>query len=602
MREPRVVVRRHLTWRRRSIRAIALSVFTGLVAIIVSVSVDGVFSPSEAHALPIKLRARAQFVDVRAARHHDAFRLRGRLVDDQRRPVRRRTVDVTVSGAMPMAAITEEDGRFEVPLPVAAIRDARETGAARLSWFASFGGDAEYGAARKSGTADLRREPTWLSMEISPERAVRDDKVVTIRVSVRSETGPVPEVPIQIQIANGPELYGESNPGGVTTFLVRPALLGPPGKYFVACRFGGDPRYSASTVDGVLRIVGLTRVTLRVGREGSAAMGRYRFSGRVSDASGPVANAKVAIAVEPYAAGATMSLEAIRLITMTRTDADGIYLAAVPARVLFKGQRGLIALVATLRPDGATYQSASSAPVRIDVPSPPGVPARWYLIGLAWVFGLLTMVQLVRLRIWQRLTTALRRRRLRRHRPEPEEHTFVIRKAEQAATTRSDWLSGKVVDSHTLLGLEDLGIKLEAPHGEVHEIRSDSGGGFEFGPLTPGVWQLEIGATGYMARSKSIEAPHDGGWDGATFGLVSIRQYVRHKFADALGRLGARWRWGYDTVRDGVAAAAVTDPLPKEVSVLQSLVEMGWYTPQGLTRAALEKASADSKASGEVTS
>ena len=544
-----------------------------------------------AHAVPLRVRAQSQ-IEVRVQRRDDGLLLRGRLGDDRDLPLRGESVTALVEGLATTSVATGDGGTFELLIGA---RDARSLAAERgaeVAWTLRFEGSASYGPAKVHGQLDLRREPSWLEVEIDPAVATLDTEVVRVSVALRAASGPVGRVPLHLAVASGPELVGDTDADGEVVFLLRPETLGRTGEFEIRARWPGDHRYAAAEARASSRLLRPTRLTLRVGREGDLQTGRYRFSGRLADDRGAVSDATIALVARPDA-----GVGGYRSETLATTDAAGVYLVALDARTLTGETAGMLELRAVFHPQDGLHAAAASRSARLPTPGPPGVPLAWHLSALAASLGLALLALAIRLRFWAELRALWRRwRHDRAAGPASDAPTApdgLVVAPGRGADLRPDWLAGRVVDAHTGRGLEAVQIALVPATAGPQPLaeRSRGRGGFALGPVSAGAWQLVLAADGYLPRHAAVQFPHDGTLDGATLALVSARGRVRDVFARALARFDVPLRWGVDTPAEAAQAVAPeAHESAQAVARLQELVEQVWFAPGLPTGADAEQA------------
>lgn len=560
------------------------------LALLLCVATLAPLSPS-AGAIPLTIRARTQ-LDVRAQRRSDGLHLMGTLRDDQGQPVASELLHVTIQGASPQPVTTNGEGAFDVVVRPSDLRDLERIHGTSLTWSASYTGDKTHGAIQREGRVDLSRESTWLQLRIAPERVSLDADNVAVDCELGSDAGPVAAQPIRIRIGDGPELVGETDGTGRARFLLRPASLGRAGRFEVKARYLGDHIFAPAEALGTMRVLLPTRVTLRVGREGDAATGRYRFSGRLIDARGAIDDATIAILVRQQ--GEVGETELPR--RLTTTDSGGIYLTAIDARSLFEDTSGGLEIRAAYRPTDDVHLASVSRPIPVPVPPPPGVPTRWYLAGLLWVLAILALAHVIRNRLWRAVFDKLKPRRAQVLTTPPEppgdvvDPPFVIQPGGESAQRRPDWVSGKVVDAHSSSGVQGVAVIVISPSQEVpigdgrvgsHVTRAitDDKGDFALGPLPEGSWELRMLEPDYLPRALQLNLPHRGDLDGATFALVATRRRIRDIYVNALARHASQMRWGWDTPLEGLAMASPRDDGTRlALSSLRSMVESAWFT------------------------
>ncbi|TNF23778.1 MAG: hypothetical protein EP329_26540 [Deltaproteobacteria bacterium] len=548
--------------------------------------------PADASAHPLTVRAHTR-VTLTLDRRPDGVVVRGRLVDDQGLAVPLEEVQLDLPGYPTQTRITNADGAFEVAIDGRDLSLLEASRGRQLPWTLRYHGDRVYGASLEEGVLDLHRVPTRLVVTLAPEVVTLDQSEIRVHVDAYGNNLPIPDAEVRVRVGDGTELVGRTGSAGRSTFLIRAGLLGSPGRYDVHARFLGDHLYSPADAEATLRVLLPARVTLRVGREGDVHTGRYRFSGRLADADGPLAGATVAILATP--AGNPDAAPLVQILATTH--ADGIYLDAIPAETLFEGLDPTretspreLDVRAVFSPGDGRHQGAISLPVRIHVPPPPGVPTRWYLVGLAIVFGILLLAQAVRHRVlsafWERL------RAVRPERPrvlpddaaEDDDPPFVVA-ASGGRSPRLDHIAGVVVDAHSEALLVGAYVTLTpADGGDPLVVRCGANGRFDLGPLPAARYRLHVEAADYLAREVALTLPHDGDLDGATFALVSIRRRVRDTYVRAVMRFGSTLSWGVDTPREAFFNARRTiAPDEQALLELRQLVEGAWFSERPAT-------------------
>jgi hypothetical protein len=552
--------------------------------------------PWHAAAVPLQIKAKVR-IEVRTEVVPEGRLVKGVVVDDADAPVAFARVHLAIRGLEDQWLYTDREGRFEVLIRARDLDLLEHEHGARLPLSAELVPNARYAGARQQGQLELRREATWLEVKLEPEVAPVDAKRVLVRTQLMSAGGPVKGAPVRLQVSDGPELYEASDGQGRVVFLIRPSELGA-GRHPVRARFAGDARYARSEAVRELALRLPTQVTLRVGREGHVATGRYRFSGRLIDAAGPIPGATVAILVrEGVASGGADRAGDGPLgeqVALTSTDANGVYLAAVEGPVLFEGKAGRLDIHALYRPtDEHHFHSVSKELVSFQVPAPPGVPLRWYLAGLLWAMAGVALAQVARHRLWSGLWGAIWARRwVGPADPDPlVEPPFVVALPTPPGTRRhGDRVAGQVVDAHTGEGLAAALVRMEARDAEAApaQARTKADGGFAIGPLGRGSYELQIDEPGYLVRELPVAIPHDGSLDGVQLNLVSVRARVRDLYLSALKEQDEPMRWGLDTPREGLAR--LSGARGAGLLELRAIVERCWFGPEAPSRGDAERA------------
>lgn len=553
----------------------------GLCALALLMALVGAPGAQRAQASPLRVRAHST-LSLRVERAAEGLYLRARLASDDGEGLGDQAVHAAVEGLAGRTYVTDAEGRFELFVTASDARQLANTLGEQVSVAVTYEGDATWGPASERSALDLRREPTWVELSVEPARVGLDDAQVTIRGAVASAAGAVGEAPLKLRVGDGPELVGDSDADGRVTFLVRPDGIDRAGDFEVRAAYSGDHRFAPSEARAMLRVLRPTRLTLRVGREGDDRSGRFRFSGRLSDDRGGVAGATIAIVIG--ADGEAASSE-----TLAVTDEDGVYLVALDVRELSARMAGVVEVTARYVPTDGANSGAQSRPARVPVPSPPGVPLRWYGVAMV-VAGLnLLLVGAVRQRIRRWFEAMASRFRA----PPPQESPVVVDPAlvlvpARGAGRRLDWVAGAVVDAHHGRRVVGATARAEAVAGAEALRGVPTAGGFALGPLTPGTWRLVLTAPGYLSRETELRVPHDGSFDGATLAMVSIRGRVRDLFVSAMAGLGRGVRWGRDTPTEVVRSM----PAEPGAEALRVLVEEVWFGAEAPDAEAARRAEA----------
>jgi|GEM_PF-1241242 len=610
-----------------------------LVALAVGLSL--VTSGEAAHAIPIGVRAKSR-VELEHRRAATGIVLVGRLLDDASQPIPNERIILELPELPPATRLTDAAGGFEVPLTAREVSRLRRAGDL-VTWTVHFDGNSRFGDTAESGSIDLAKRATRIQAVIqlgqtstanptepsdAAPRFVLGDQPIEIRVALNDVSegtdSPIPQAQVALEVGTGSQLVGATGRSGAATFVVRQSSFAGGGRYSIKARFGGDAMHAPSRFETELIVLVPTRVTLRVVREGDEQVGRYRMSGRVSDENRPLANQVVgivAVAPDPSKnAAASGSTRAFELVAAT--DADGIFVTALSAvelqalRETLGTPRDRVRLEVRARfaPSDETHAPTESASVVLEIPPPPGVPLRWYMLGLGLVVGFIALAQALRSGALARALAEIQeniRRLLDRWKgklPEPltqhPEPVFVTRfdPPERTTARASDTLSGIVVDAHTRLPL--AGVISARSGTQLDVARADLGGRFRLGPLSPGAWSVMVEAPGHLPREVALEVPHDGAYDGAQWALVAVHRSVRDIFAGALRGLDTPLVWGYATPREASRAAlgALDERGPEHrgtratieppLDELTSIVEHTHFAPQLGTVADVERARA----------
>lgn len=551
-----------------------------------------------AHALPIGVRAKSR-VELEHRRAATGIVLVGRLLDDASEPIADERITLELPGLEPATRLTDAAGGFEVPLTAREVTRLRRDGDL-VTWTVQFDGNSRFGDTAESGSLDLSKRATRIQVVVaapdsdSTATLVLGERPVEITVALNDVSErtdrPIQQAEVALEVGTGSQLVGATGRSGAATFVVRPASLAGGGRYRIKARFGGDAMHAPSRAETELLVLVPTRITLRVVREGDEQQGRYRMSGRVSDEQRPLDHQVVGIVAlapelehgTPAAATTPAHPSAPRAFELVAaTDADGVFVTALSAvdlqalRESLGAPRDRVRLDVRARftPADELHAPAESASVVLEIPPPPGVPLRWYLLGLGLVVGFIAVAQALRsgalTRSLRSARDAVRRLldRLKGKSFEPIERdpepAFVTRydAPDRVAPRTSDTISGVIIDAHTRAPLRGLvsaraGTRPSSDEPSPGPLTSritalaDGDGRFRMGPLSPGAWSVTVEAPGHLPREVALEVPHDGTYDGAQWALVAVHRSVRDIFAGALRGLGTPLAWGYATPRE----------------------------------------------------
>lgn len=477
----------------------------GAVGILLGLLVGPDLAPPSVRALRLQVRSRAT-LRVHVDRRDDGVHLLGLATDDAGGGLGAQKVEVRVRGLDPKTVETDPTGAFDVLVRAADAQSLRRLHGSSLDWGVHLPADRAHGRADAAGSLDLTRSPTTMALDLVPAHVAL--RMASVRATVTLTAGgrSVARAPVALQVGSGPTISGATGAAGTATFRLLPGALDRAGVVTVHAAYEGNGRLAPAQAQAQLEVVRPTRLTLRVGREGSASRGRYRFSGRLADAQGPLANAPVVILGEPDRApidgpreagrsqgpGSTPDLlagdlrpessEPPRVLALAVTDDDGLFLATTTAQA-FRADVGPSARVrAAYRPAAATHAPAESAPVAIAIPATGGVPATWYAIALLWVLGALGAVRAAGpARAW------LRSRRSQAHRGDeergqaaPEEPPLLAPAHDPSALARRDHIAGLLVDAHSGRPLAAGTVTVQGPGGA-----QEAGALREARPATP---------------------------------------------------------------------------------------------------------------------
>ncbi|MFT7583193.1 MAG: hypothetical protein ACI9MR_004879, partial [Myxococcota bacterium] len=534
--------------------------------LIVASAVTALTVSYSAVAAPLTIRARTS-VSVAVERTDNGVIVRGALRDDADRPVAFERVFLEIPDYPVQTRDTAADGTFEVAIGAHQLALLEGLHGTALPWTVRYSGDRVYGNATAVGAVDLDRAPTSLNVRCDPPTIGLHQGKVLVHTRLSSALGPVRNGDIRVRVGDGAELIGQTDGSGRSTFVIPPDLLGSAGRYAVRARFLGNSLYSATEEHAYFEALISTRLTLRVAREGDLRTGRYRFSGRLSDSQGAVSDATIAVMVHTTEDGG----EKPELVTLATTQEAGIYLTAISVRGLLTDRHGELSLRAIYDARDGRHQASISEAVTLEVPPPPGVPARWYLVALAALAVLLLSAQVIRHKLVALVLARFRVWRARRKQPVPpptatdEDPPLLLPSAPAVGRElRHDWLVGAIVDAHSGKGLPGGTVHLvEAQPGPEVDIAgtppTSTGANVSLGPLAPGAYRLVVGAPGYLPREMPLTIPHDGRLDGARLGLVAIRRRIRDAYTRAVIHYQGALRWGRDTPREALALTRSVD-------------------------------------------
>ena len=553
---------------------------------------------SAAHALPLGIRAKTR-ITLEHRKAGDALELRGRIVDDRGEPVAHQAVTLDIAGApsaLPTSRQSDADGRFAFTLDARALDAIADAHGTRVPWTIRYDGDRRFGSIATNGVIDLSKTGTRLALTLSRNRLARGERAVEATVVLQTnEAAPRPVGPIDVRLAvgDGAELTGRTGANGRATFVIESQVLTRAGRYRIAARFLGDRRFAASLAEGEIEVLLPTRLTLRVAREGDLKRGRFRFSGRLADEDGPVAGAVVAVrgVLAPPPTPSAFS-------TLAVTDADGVWVAALPTQVLQDLDRPSVEVTAHYAPSDGVHEPARSLPVLLEIPPVPGVPLSWYAAAFGVALGAAGLGRLLRAdtraraaRLWAWLRARLTRTpKAAPGAPEADPSFVTTMGAAGQRARRTDVIAGRVVDAHGRHAVPYARVRVGAL-----EAVADPAGHFTLGtptaPLPAGQSRLSVDAPGYLPRDVALSLPHRGEYDGIELAVVAVRRRVREVFAEALLRFQAHLRWGHDTPREAARHVRVAGPGDEDpIADLTVLVERAHFgrlpaTPDDLAEA-----------------
>lgn len=579
-----------------------------VVALLSPLDLPGLSGP--AFSVPLNVRARAR-VELDHRKTRDGLELAGRLLDDEGRPIPDERLSLTLGERDPESLTTDEDGRFRLTLDRRATAALERAHAAsegqKVPWQARFPGSRRISDVVASGAIDLSRRASRLTLTLQDDTNDRlrvkrllpneGQRTLLARLEEPLSRAPLADAEIRLRVGDGAELIGRTGANGQVAFLIAPDQLEAGALYRATARFAGDSLHVPALAELELQVQRPTRLTLRVVREGDARHGRYRFSGRLSDQDGALADAVVAIEGRIASPDGAVEDRDVAIERLVATDEDGLFVTAIDAAELDERRLTRLLLVAHFQPASAAHAPSRSRPVLLEVPPPDGIPAGWYLIALSLLALALGLAHAHRTgalaRFYQRL---LERLRALTTRPEAVGPTAPRPTSAPIATNhargRGDWLSGRVIDGHE--GTRLIATLTVRDGGGERVIETDASGTFALGPLTPGPCHLELTAPGYLGRELDFEAPHPGLYDGATWSLVAVKRKLRDIFGETVGELGGKLAWGVDTPREALtrALSRQTDRgrVERPLAELTMLVERAHFARNAAEASSVEQA------------
>lgn len=566
--------------------------------------------PAPAHAVPLNVRARA-VVELDHRKTRDGLELEGRLLDDLGRPIPDERLSLTLGGREAESLTTDAGGRFRLSLDRRATATLERAHEDAVPWQARFPGSRRFSDVVAAGTIDISRRASrlTLSLENDPgdpgqrlKRLLPTDGQRSLLARLEEPLGnaPLPDAEVRLRVGDGAELVGRTGQNGQVAFLLAPHQLEAGALYRVTARFAGDSLHVPALAELELQVQRPTRLTLRVVREGDARLGRYRFSGRLSDQDGPIASAVVAIEGRIASQDGTTDNNEVAVERLVATDNAGLFVTAIDASELDERRLSRLLLVATFQPSTPAHAPSRSRPVLLEVPPPAGIPAGWYLIALTLIFAIAGLAHAHRTgalaRAWAVLVERLRALTAKKDKGIATATTpplvSSLAPLPGVPRGRGDWLSGRVIDGHEGKSLVAT-LRVRDLHGE-HEVETDPCGTFALGPLAPGPCHLELGARGYLTRELDFEAPHGGPYDGATWSLVAVKRKLRDIFGETVGELGGELSWGIDTPREALTRALARrtdrDRVERPLAELTMLVERAHFASRAADPTTVEQA------------
>jgi hypothetical protein len=549
-------------------------------------------------AAPLEVRAAAT-LETTPLRSGAAWHVRFVLRRDDTEPVALAALDVRIGDAPPITAVTDASGAVVMPLNAS-------TTAGLVAWTVRLPGSPTLAGAEFRGAIDLRRVPTRLSIAAPTSSPLTlSSGRATVHLSLTAadaDATPLRDATLRLRLGGGPFRSARTGPDGTLGFVIDPALLpispdsdAQSGALRVDASFEGDAMFGPSSASATLPRALLSRITLRVAREGDTSTGRLRFSGRVAHELGAHAGALVRVELKDGDGERRVSVPAL-------SDADGIWNAGVPLDTLRRAGIGR-AVVTAISAPAVDIGAATSRELRIEVPSAPGRSALLPLGVLAALIALYAWFGRGRQRQardgLQRLVAAvagalrggaghvlafLRKvtRKLRKMprggdaapRFDPDAFVPARTAAPSRDTVRLDFLdrdTGRALTATATL-LTDDGVELGGATGERVVLTGDHRGPVRLVVSGPGLIPLEVRAS----------LPHDGTLDGATVRVRRVERRLRELHERVARRLGDEPAWGRDTPREVAGRLAARARLPGGQGAFEALVravEAAYFGP-----------------------
>jgi Carboxypeptidase regulatory-like domain len=539
-------------------------------------------SVSTAHAEPIlKVSARTRIDVTSIARVEGGLRVRGRFVDDGlSEPIAHHTIAIHVDrGGATMyeyAVPTHADGTFDqfVPLPL---------GEYRLLLHG--GGDDKYAPAPAvERTVDVARRTPALELT-APEVVSVAERRVTVVVEARDPEGDVPlgvsvpaesavELPVVLLLDKRTIAHLHTR-GGRAEHALDVATLGRPGDArTLTARFAGDELRNPVEVSRALRIGTPTMLTAAAAGAELPWKGSLAFTGELTDASGPVAGASVAL----YASGPSGD-DAGREVATALTDAAGRFTAELPGGRL---RPGAWFVEARFQPNVSWREPSRSAAIAITAEPPRPLSAVFYVSPLVTALAL-GGIALARKRPWRHLRTrraAARERRAAARLPASglsENRPRLLSALRPAADLG---LSGWVLEASTGKPVAGATVRATGADGQ-RVVPVDEHGWFELPALAPGPVAVDVAAPGYVPERFERALPHRGELRRARILLVPIRARIFATYREATLPLHpAPHAPETCTPRELYHHAERKKLLVEDLGALTALVEETYFSPR----------------------
>ncbi len=556
---------------------------------------------------PLEVRAAAT-LEATPLRTGPTWLVRFVLRRDDAEPIALAPLEVRVDGAPAVTAITDADGAVLIPL-------AGTTAGHLLPWTVRLAGTPTLAGAEFAGRVDLRRVPTRLSIAAAPASPLtltsgRATVHLALTASDEDRT-PLRDATLRLRLGDGPFRSARTGPDGTLAFVIDPALLPVGGErqgpLRVEAGFDGDAMFGPSSATAALPRALLSRISLRVAREGDTGSGRLRFSGRVAHELGAHPGALVRIELTDDTGDKRLSFPAL-------SDGDGIWNAGVPLETLREAGIARAVVTAWSAPSMEVVP-ARSRELRIEVPAAPGRSALLPLAALAALLGLYAWLGRGRARdavgglrqlagailravrsgaaSLQRLARRAIDRlgpRGRTRAPEPAWPAEVFVAGSPHAGDRHR-IRLAFVDRDTGAGVRATAT-LFATDGEP--LATGEGEGVTLTAASGEDLRLVVSGPGLIPVELRTHIPHDGAFDGATVRVRRVARRLRELHEGVARRLGDEPSWGRDTPREVARRLAARSRLPGGQGAFEALVRaveaayFGPHPPDASTLATLE--------------
>jgi len=525
-----------------------------------------------------------------------------RLLTDDGAPLPLSALIITLPDGPSRSAVTDAEGGARVVVPTAAAAE----GAVR--WTVSFLGTALHAPAEFSGVADLSRVPVGLYVTTSEGALALGSPPASVHVRLETrETRPkrLSDTVIRIRLGDGPFQFANTGPMGDLDFVLQPdiltASLPAPGPVSVEVVFDGDAAFGSARATAVIERRVLARVTLRVAREGDAASGRLRFSGRASHEFGTYPDALVRLSVVDDAGVPRLDLPAL-------SGPDGIWNASISLETL----RGLgvsrVAVRAQLAPQGQ-IAAARSEMLRLEVPKLPGRSVLWPAVGL---LAVLIVVRLLSPTARRAVATFFARIPARVGRAIAAMISLagsIFRRSGRGGEQLLGGTQGPVEPAARLVGApaprrdvmaiairdRDTGLALHALAEVLEEggqvVATATGDSLEFHGSPGTRYTVTLSGEGLLPVSFAVSFPHDGALDGAVVRMRRVERRLRELHEETARRHGEEPAWGHATpreVEDRIRARGPRGAARPQVAALVASVEKAYFAPHPPTAADVE--------------